>query len=550
MRIPTGRSIVIGAAALIVIMAVAAGAASTTVAGTKPAAAARLQVPRIRWSACPAVAPGTPSLKGFLCAKIAVPLDYSAPGGRKIELGLVKHVATSPGRRVGTVFFNPGGPGDPGSVFLPAFLKNFGAKVIDRFDIVTWDPRGMGGMSAPVVQCFDNQAEEEALIAPVDYPPLTSTQQSEWARIHAQLNRHCAGRDNALLAHVSTADNARDLDLIRRAVGESKLFYYGTSYGTFLGATYANMFPDKVERMVLDGVVYAKAWANAAGPLSTFIRVGSDQASAGTLQAFLALCGKATTGQCAFSAHTPAATRTKFNTLLARAKRSPIVVAPDEPPVSESSVIAVTVDGLYVVHPVPNFARFEGWSGVADELQALWTASSTATPSAARAATDVTTGMGAASPSAPSNDVYFGVERQLAVICGESPNPRTQSAYKLQANISLARAGLGGQIWPWIAYCVDWPVRAASPYLGPWNHHTANPAIVVGTTGDPATPYHDAVLTSHLLPGARLITLHGYGHTSLANPSHCVQNYIAAYLLHRVLPRAGASCNQDTPPFH
>ena len=247
----------------------AAAAAPSTSAGTSPAsalrtAAAALQVPHITWSGCPAAQPGDPSLAGFQCARIAVPLNYSDPASRKIYLGLVKHPAGTPGKRIGTLFFNPGGPGGLGSVFLPGLLKGFGAQVLDRFDIVSWDPRGMGGLSSPVVQCFNTAAQEEALIAPVDFPPLTSVQQIRWAHIHARLNRHCAGRDDALLAHVSTADNARDLDLMRRAVGEPQLYYYGTSYGTFLGATYANMFPGHVRAMVLDGAIYPRAWTSAA----------------------------------------------------------------------------------------------------------------------------------------------------------------------------------------------------------------------------------------------------------------------------------------------
>jgi pimeloyl-ACP methyl ester carboxylesterase len=527
----------------------AAAAAASPSAGTSPAsalrtAAAALQVPHITWSGCPAAQPGDPSLAGFQCARIAVPLNYSDPAGRKIYLGLVKHPARTPGKRIGTLFFNPGGPGGLGSVFLPGLLKGFGARVLDRFDIVSWDPRGMGGLSSPVVQCFNTAAQEEALIAPVDFPPLTSVQQIRWTRIHARLNRHCAGRDDALLAHVSTADNARDLDLMRRAVGESKLYYYGTSYGTFLGATYANMFPGHVRAMVLDGAIYPRAWTGV-GPLGTFLRAGSDKATAATLDAFLSLCGQATGKQCAFSDGSAAATRKKYAALLARAAKSPIVIGSGQPDISESSVIALTDGNLYLVHPVTGFTEFEGWAGLADDLQTLWTASSTATRPADSTATarKVT----AAATAAPKQ-VYAGVETLLSVVCGESLNPGTIRANIRQASISRGRAGLGGQIWPWTAYCVDWPVKAASPYLGPWNHHTS-PIVVVGTTGDPATPYNNAVRTARLLPGARLITIKGYGHTELANPSTCAQKHIARYFVNGVLPGTGATCKQNTPPF-
>ena len=169
----------------------------------------------------------------------------------------------------------------------------------------------MGGLSSPVVQCFPSLAAENAFLAPAGFPPLTSPQQIQWTDIHTRFYQHCAGQDDALLAHVSTADNARDLDLMRQAVGEPKLYYYGTSYGTYLGATYANMFPARVQAMVLDGTVNPQAWSHAQGDLSTFIRLGSDLATAATLNAFLTRCGQAPSAQCAFSAGSPRATAVK-----------------------------------------------------------------------------------------------------------------------------------------------------------------------------------------------------------------------------------------------
>ena len=289
----------------------------------------------------------------------------------------------------------------------------------------------------------------------------------------------------------------------------------------------------------------ASRWTGG-GSLSTFVRAGSDKATAAALDAFLSLCGKTTTRLCAFSAGSAAATRRKYATLLARAGKSPIRVGAGQPDVSESSIIALTDGNLYLVHPAPGFSEFTGWAGLADVLQALWTARSPAArsadgPAAARTVT--------AAADAAAKEAHSGAEQQLSVICGESPNPATVRASIRQADASRHRSGLSGQIWPWTAYCVDWPVRAASPYLGPWNHHTS-PIVVVGTTGDPATPYNNAVRPARLLPGARLLTDRGYGHTELANPSTCAQNYIARYLIKGTFPTAGAACNQNTPPFH
>jgi pimeloyl-ACP methyl ester carboxylesterase len=331
---------------------------------------------------------------------------------------------------------------------------------------------------------------------------------------------------------------------MRRAVGEPKMYYYGISYGTFLGATYANMFPGRVSKMILDGAIYPKAWTGA-GPLSTFLRAGSDKATAATLRAFLSLCGTATTRHCAFSAGSATATRKKYATLLARARKSPIMTGPGQPTISESDIVALTDPTLYLVQPKPGFSGFAGWAGLAHILQALWKASSPAAGSASGAAAARTM---PAAAGAAADTVCKGAEQQLSVICGESPNPRTIRASIGQARLSIRRAGIGAQIWPWTAYCVDWPVKAASPYLGPWNHRTS-PIVVVGTTGDPATPYNNAVLTARLLPGARLITVKGYGHTELGNTSTCAQRHLARYLIKGVLPKPGATCQQNIPPF-
>jgi pimeloyl-ACP methyl ester carboxylesterase len=500
----------------------AAAAATSKVTDTAP------QVPDIAWSSCPA---DQPQLTGYRCATIPVPLNYADPDGRKISLGLVEHPAATSRTSAGTLFFNPGGPDQLGSQYLPALLSGFGSQVVGNFNIISWDPRGAGGLSTPTVQCFDSAAEEAALVAPVDFPPLSRDQQTKWAGLHAQLNQHCSGRDDALLAHVSTADSARDLDLMRQALGESKLSYYGISYGTLLGATYANLFPSRVAKMVLDGNIYPPTWFSSS-PLSSFLRIGSDKATAGTLDSFLSLCGKATTKQCAFSAGTPAATRQKFSTLLTRAQKSPIVTGSGsaQASASESDIVNLTDAALAIVTAEPAIG-VGGWTGLASNLQTLWTASSGGTTTTAVTA-----------PPASS------AEQKLSVICGESPNPGTVAGSIQQADVSARRAGTGAQTWAWTAYCVNWPVKAASAYRGPWNRSTS-PVLVVGNTGDPATAYQNSVLTSRLLPGARLITVQGYGHTELANPSTCAQNDIASYLTNGVLPKAGATCQQDAVPF-
>lgn len=498
------------------------------------------------WAPCPPAAPGQPSLDSFQCTTVVVPLDWSRPRGRTISLGVVRRPARDPARRAGTLFFNPGGPGDQGSVYLPALAPNFAPEVQDRYDLVSWDPRGMGGRSTPVVQCFDSLEAEEAFLAGVEFPPVSGAEQRAYAERLAGLNRRCGGRDDELLAHVSTADTARDLDHLRRVLGERRTNYYGTSYGTFLGNTYANLFPDRIGRLVLDGTIDPLAWTRPAGPLSTFVRAGSDRASAATLASFFAECAAAGS-RCAFSAGSAAATTARFDQLLERAAAAPIVLEPGEPALSRSTIVGATLGSLYLVHPLPTFDRFIGWSRLAELLQALWEASAPA-PSALRAGPTTPPGPGSAREVQRMAEAYMGQERQPAVVCGESPNPATLGQALVNGRVAQARSGVGGATWPWIGYCVDWPRRAAAPYLGPFDRVRA-PVLVIGVTGDPATPYRNAVDVARQLPGGRLLTLDGYGHTALANPSSCVQAHVADYLRDGTLPPRGTTCAEDVAPF-
>lgn len=481
--------------------------------------------PRLDWSPC--VEGG-----GFDCARAKVPLDYRAPGRRSVELAVVRRKATGPGRREGTLFFNPGGPGGPGTVQMPQSYELFPREVRERFDIVSWDPRGVGASTA--VRCFDTAGQADAWSAgrPAGLP-VGAEQRASWIAAFRDLSRRCEQRDPELLRHVSTADTARDLDQLRRAVGDPQLTYLGVSYGTILGATYANLFPGTVRAMVLDSNIDPAAWTDHASPgattLPTFLRMGTDLGAAATLDRFLALCGStaaspavagSATG-CAFSAGSPRATRAKFDALMRRLRARPLGAW------TYGRTVGDVMSGLYVVHP--------GWTDLARTLQDLWQG---------RVPTPAPT------LPAPVPVPYLGEEQAASVLCSDSPNPRDTSAYPVIEERAAARAGDAGRYWTWAAEaCATWPARAADGYTGPWDHRTAHPVLVVGTTFDPATPYRDARAMAEQLADARLLTVDGYGHTALDNPSRCVAAYESRYFVDGSLPPAGATCRQDVPPF-
>jgi pimeloyl-ACP methyl ester carboxylesterase len=528
------RARLIGAAALVSVLLPALGAAPAGAADTSDA------VSPIAWHRCTAGSAAAMA-GGFLCATVAAPLDYRNPSGPKIRLAVVEHVATRSPRR-GMIFFNPGGPGGPGTVQLPAYIGFWPQELLREYDIVSWDPRGSGASTA--VQCFPSAASESAFLGPYAYFPTGRGQQGAFTRRWREFGRICAARNSTLLRHLSTADYARDLNLLRQALGQPKLNYLGISYGTFLGATYANLFPHRVGRLVLDGNVPPEAWTNGGRPnprLSTYLRLGSDEAAARALDAFLRICGQRGTQACAFSAGTPAATTVKWDALLARLRRAPITLGGASYTYAE--IVTTVSNALSFVQPHTTpvtGGSFPGWPQVAQGLQQLWTARN--------AAASATPGSPLAAAVAGAQP-YGGVEQDFAVQCDEALSPPA-SAYAGLQRLVLRRSGVIGlpDLWSLDEPCATWPVRGQDAYNGPWNAPTS-PILVIGNTTDPFLPLRDAIAMTRQLANARLLVVHGYGHTAFLNPSTCASNYMTAYFRTGALPPKGAVCGQNLPPF-
>jgi pimeloyl-ACP methyl ester carboxylesterase len=360
-------------------------------------------------------------------------------------------------------------------------------------------------------------------------------QEATWERTYAKFDALCAARNGSLLDHDTTADVARDMNLIREAVRAPVLNYWGLSYGTGLGATYANLFPATVGRMILDGNLNPVTWTTSDGPLTTFLRLDSDEATASNMAAFLRLCGQASTAACAFSAGSPAATAAKWNTLLLRVSQHPVTSGHQPQPFTYAETIAsVPLD------------KVSAWPQGAALLQQLWKASSGSTSTQG----PVSTGTPARSQTGPS--FYTRQEQSLAVLCSDSPNPRNLSAYTADAKLTYARSDGFGLQWLWqTEACAQWPGNGAEDrYTGPWDRPTANTILLLANTGDNDLPYdQDALAMEHDLARARLLTVQGYGHTEFSNPSTCALNYELAYLQTGALPSADAVCQENATPF-
>ena len=237
---------------------------------------------KIPWSKCYA------TMGPFECGTLQVPLDYGEPQGATISLALVRLPAGDPAHRIGSLFLNPGGPGGSGvdfTVFAGPAL--FTPEVRARFDLVGFDPRGIARSTA--VRCFGTDRQWGPAFAPFAFP-LTAEEEQIWMAADLYLVDACAQRAGRIVDHMSTANVARDLDMLRQAVGDAKLSYYGVSYGSFLGQTYANMFPGNFRALVIDGVLDPIAWVNTGGAIPFSTRLRSDAGAMATLNEFFRLC--------------------------------------------------------------------------------------------------------------------------------------------------------------------------------------------------------------------------------------------------------------------
>jgi pimeloyl-ACP methyl ester carboxylesterase len=495
-----------------VLVATFAAAAPTAVG-----AAAGPPVPQLHWVSC-----GAP----YQCATAKVPLDYDQPNGATISLSLARLPATDRAHRIGSLFINPGGPGGPGAVLIRGGAAQviFSDEVRARFDVVGFDPRGVAG-STPL-QCFRSNAELAELLQGVPLFPFKQGELGPYAAAFAKYGQACLHHGGPILRHMSTANVARDLDLLRQAVGDAGLTYDGVSYGSFLGVTYANLFPGKVRALIVDGVLDPVAWTTGRPPSGSSVpfstRLGSAHGADDAFHQFLKQCEAAGPRRCAFAPGAPQ----KFARLDARARTRPIV---------DSRGAHVPYDqfnGLLL----NDMYDASGWSQLAADLEDFYEA----------------TFSGHAAPAAETSSHYAydnGFDAFLGVACSDTLNPTDPFAWQRATQRQAQTAPLFAANWTYASEpCATWPVTDQDHYLGPFDRTTRNPVLVIGNLHDPATPYHGAQTVNRLLPGSRLLTLNGTGHTSWVQ-SGCIDARVTRYLVDGALPPVGTVCASDVHPF-
>lgn len=454
---------------------------------THPATPTAGRPATLAWTPCPAGE----------CATIAVPRSWADPSGPQLTLAVARRPATqSP--RAGVLFTNPGGPGVSGTAHL-ATLDHRG---LEAYDLVSWDPRGVGE-SAPVV-CLDGPALDalRELDASPDTPAERDALLAGW-RGFADACVARTGRD--ALATVSTLDTARDLDVLRERLGEPTLSYLGVSFGTAIGVAYAHLFPDKVGRLVLDSPVSLAARPEPAQVVGFERQLGE----------FAAWCA----GQgCALGA-TRDAVVASVAALLTGLDAAPLPAGARR--LTQSLAAEGVLAGLY--------AR-ASWPGLASALASARSGDGRALLAAA----DVLRGR-------RPDGRYGPIAAALpAIACTSLPQPSLAQAEADWAAASEAAPVLGAALGPDYT-CAVWPI---APQLTP-----AGPApaglpgvLVVGGRHDPATPYEWAQALVDRLPGSVLVTREGGGHGQVFAGSACVDAAVRAYLGRGELPPPGTVC--------
>ncbi|WP_055697857.1 alpha/beta hydrolase [Streptomyces silaceus] len=480
--------------------------------GTKPELK-RFYDQRLAWKDC----------GDLRCARLTVPRDYAHPdNGETFVLPVAKAATADPGERIGSLVYNPGGPGASGVSDLAADGGEvFGAAVRARFDIVSFDPRGVGG-SEPAVRCAepdDGGGGDGGDDAQEPIAPRTAGDRSRaFAGARAEAAA-CVKGSRGILPHVGTDDAARDLDVLRAALGDRKLTYLGWSYGTSLGTSYAEQFPRRVRALVLDGAVDPSLdWSERALSQGKGFRRAVDD--------YAEHCADLAGDAC--PADGPQEMSDLLDGLYEEAARQPLPAGDDAYDVDARTLLDVVTDAMY--------SPEDSWGDLSEALGEA--ADGDAAKLAGMAADDEEpAGSHRTRGRARENDD----EAILAVSCLDTPHPREARPYWDALAAADRAAGVYGtsSVVDELT-CADWPAGTRRPHEV--RAKGVPPVLVVGTTGDPATPYEEAESLAGQFPGGMLLTYEGRGHTAYGRGGSCVTRAVDAYLVDRRPVRADAAC--------
>jgi len=463
-----------------------------------PPALARYYEQDIDWHTCGA----------NQCSRLTVPLDYAKPDGTTIKLAVLRVPATRRSERVGQLVVNPGGPGASGVNYAAAGAAAFGRRLTRYFDIVGFDPRGVGG-SAPL-QCAGTKQTDQFFSADPD--PDTPEEVATLDRLTHGFGKSCLTRNAELAQHMSTVEAAKDIDILREALGERQLDFLGASYGTFLGATYADLFPSHIRRMVLDGAI-DPALSNEQ------LTLNQARGFQTALRSYIRQCVEA--GSC-FLGDTVDAGQQRIRDLLDQIDAESLPTSGDRE-LTEGLALYGIIWPLYVKSswPLLSDALKRALNGDGDELLQF---------------SDRYTSRGLGGYTSNAIAALYAVnclDHDEAIPSSQVPG--YFSAFD-KASPTFGRAFAYS-----LSSCAVWPVRSGQTSSA-LHAKGAPPIVVIGTTRDPATPYEQAVALAKQLDSGVLISRDGDGHTGFGMGNACVDRAVERYLIGAKVPQDGLSC--------
>ncbi|MGW0708091.1 alpha/beta hydrolase [Streptomyces sp. NPDC002643] len=506
---------VVGGAALAAVVIAGTGAQAVAAPGTHTSANPSTHtppVPTLIWTDCQG---------GYECADAVVPLDYREPEGRTITLAVVRKRAADPGKRKGTLFMQPGGPGNSGVDFVRNNYDDLPAELRESFDVFGYDVRGVGRSSA--LTCWDDQRYTAAVTAAKGVPtgPAPALFGSA-VRQAADFDQACVDNAGEILPYIGTEYVARDIDLLRQALGEKQLTYYGRSFGSYIGTVYAALFPQRVRALVLDGAYDPEHYANMPYAYDRPQYLALD----GAMSRFLDWCA-ADQATCGFGDGDP---RGAFEKLKADLDADPVPTAGGG-----------QANGYTLVYRLM-FNINEGkviWPSLGEALRKARLRDNTSF---------------LLRPPSPASFDFLGPN--VAVECVDKDYPRSVRLLRRNVAANAADAPLLG---PAMAYgpptydhqhataCAQWKGEKVSRYDGSFRARGSKPILVIGTTRDPDTPYQDAVALSRQLDNGRLLTFDAEGHTAFGR-SACATDAVTGYLVDLTVPARGTTCADETQP--
>ncbi|WP_261819143.1 alpha/beta hydrolase [Nocardioides sp. OK12] len=519
----------------------AAAAPAAAPAASTPAAAR--EVPTIRWRSC----------RGFDCGRVDVPLDHDRPDGATLTLALRRVPARKPARRLGAVFVNPGGPGGSAAAFAPWAADLLGRRVTNRLDVIGIDPRGVGGSSH--LTC---RGRSDTAYPSVGFPD-TRRQVRDWLAFDATVQRLC---DRRIADHMSTADTARDMDLVRQALGDEQASFFGASYGSVLGATWVSMFPGTVRAAVVDSVLDPVAWTTGhdlpdgtpGSSLPISARLGSEVGSRDALEAGLAECDDAGRRACRLAGDALG----RWDAVAARLRSDR--AAARRVGLSYSDFVGTTLGMLYGgdLWYIAEFA-FQAEKQLS-RLAGRPTSDEPAAPDGTlgRTVREVRAEL-ARSPYPGPYAAVAGRGRQQrlwldgsthGVMCSDSLNPAGTAAWSEAAERTRAAGGADfGPSWTWLSSaCSAWPGSGEDAYRGPFTMPDAERLLIVSNRHDPATPLSGALALQQLMPGSRLVTTGDTGHVA-TGANRCATEVVRDVLRTAESPAEDVVCTREREPF-